>query len=100
MFEKEIINVDKTHRILVTRIQEDERIDPFVVVHIEPFIVFTPQRKGLLFWHNYHCIDFCQGFKYDYERTSDYIEYSDVLQELIDYLPELDKIVTEQGGVL
>ena len=87
MSEKEIINVDKTHRILVTRTQEDERIDPF--------IVFTPQRKGLLFWHNYHCIDFCQGL-----RTADYIEYSDVLQELIDYLPELDKIVTEQGGVL
>lgn len=37
MAEKEIINVDKTHRILVTRTQEDERIDPF--------IVFTPQRK-------------------------------------------------------
>ena len=92
MFEKEIINVDKTHRILVTRTQGDDSI--------EPFIVFTPQRKGLLFWHNYRCIDFCQGFKYDYERTSDYIEYSDVLQELIDYLPELDKIMTEQGGVL
>ena len=40
MFEKEIINVDKTHRILVTRTQEDDRIDPF--------IVFTPQRKGSL----------------------------------------------------
>ena len=92
MPEKEIINVDKTHRIIVTRTQEDERIDPF--------IVFTPQRKGLLFWHNYQCIDYCQGFKYTYERTSDYNEYSDVLQELIDYLPELDKIVTEQGGVL
>lgn len=46
MSEKEIINVDKTHRILVTRAQGDESIDPF--------IVFTPQRKGLLFWHNYH----------------------------------------------
>ena len=41
MSEKEIINVDKPHRILVTRAQEDDRIDPF--------IVFTPQRKGLLF---------------------------------------------------
>ena len=92
MPEKEIINVDKTHRILVTRTQEDERIDSF--------IVFTPQRKGLLFWHNYHCIDFCQGFKYDYERMSDYIEYSDVLQELTAYLAELDKIMTEQVGVL
>ena len=92
MSEKEIINVDKTHRILVTRAQEDDRIDPF--------IVFTPQRKGSLFWHNYHCIDCCQGFKYDYECTSDYIEYSDVLQELIDYLPELDEIMIEQGGVL
>ena len=38
--------------------------------------------------------------KYDYERTSDYIEYSDVLHELIDYLPKLDKIMIEQGGVL
>ena len=92
MFEKEIINVDKTHRILVTRTQGDASIDPF--------IVFTPQRKGLLFWHNYHCIDCCQGFKYDYERTSDYIEYSSVLHELIDYLPELDKMMLEQGGVL
>lgn len=92
MPEKEIIDVDKTHRILVTRTQGD--------VSIDPFIVFTPQRKGLLFWHNYHCIDFCQCFKYDYERTSDYIEYSNVLQELIDYLPELDEIMTEQGGVL
>ena len=44
MFEKEIINVDKTHRILVTREQRD--------VSIDPFIVFTPQRKGLLFWHS------------------------------------------------
>ena len=92
MFDKEIINVDKTHRILVTRSQEDASIDPF--------IVFTPQRKGLLFWHNYQCIDCHEGYKYDYERTSDYIEYSSVLQELIDYLPELDEIVTEQGGVL
>ena len=44
MSEKEIINVDKTHRILVTRTQGADSI--------EPFIVFTPQRKGLLFWHN------------------------------------------------
>lgn len=92
MSKKEIIKVDKTHRILVDRTQGTDSI--------EPFIVFTPQRKGLWFWHNYQCIDYCQGFKYTYERTADYNEYSDVLQELIDYLPELDKIIIEQGGVL
>ena len=92
MSKKEIIKVDKTHRIIVDRTQGTDSI--------EPFIVFTPQRKGLWFWHNYQCIDYCQGFKYAYERTADYNEYSDVLQELIDYLPELDKIIKEQGGVL
>jgi len=92
MFKKEIIKVDKTHRILVDRTQRKDGI--------EPFIVFIPQRKGLLFWNNYYFIDFCQGFKYAYERTADYNEYSDVLQELIDYLPELDKIMIEHGGVL
>lgn len=91
MSKKEIIKVDKTHRIIVNREQASDTIE---------FIVFTPQRKGLLFWHNYHCIDYCQDFKYDYERTADYNEYSDVLQELIDYLPELDKIMIEYGGVL
>lgn len=65
MSKKEIIKVDKTHRILVDGTQG--------IDSIEPFIVFTPQRKGLLFWHNYRCID---------------------------YLPELDKIMIEQGGVL
>lgn len=41
MSNKEIIKVDKTHRILVDRTQGTDSI--------EPFIVFTPQRKGLLF---------------------------------------------------
>lgn len=91
MSKKEIIKVDKTHRILVDRERGKDCI--------KPFVVFTPQRKGLLFWDNYHCIDFCQDFKYDYERDADYDEYDIVLQELIDYLPELDKIMIEYGGV-
>lgn len=89
---KEIIKVDKTHRILVDRERGKDSI--------KPFVVFTPQRKGLLFWDNYHCIDYCQDFKYDYERDADYDEYDVVLQALIDYLPELDRIMIEHGGVL
>lgn len=89
---KEIIKVDKTHRILVDRERGKDSI--------KPFVVFIPQRKGLLFWNNYHFIDFCQDFKYDYERDADYDEYDAILQELIDYFPELDKIKIENGGVL
>lgn len=90
--KKEIVIVDDDHRILIDRERGKDSITPFVV--------FTPQRKGLLFWDNYHCIDFCQDFKYDYERDADYDEYDDVLQELINYLPELDKIMIEYDGVL
>jgi len=90
--KKEIVIVDKDHRILIDREQGKDSI--------KPFVVFMPQRKGLLFWDNYHCIDFCQDFKYDYERDADYAEYDDVLQGLINYLPELDRIMIEYGGVL
>ena len=89
---EEIIKVDRSHRILVDREQGKDSI--------KPFVVFTPQRKCLLSWDNYHCIDFCQDFKYDYERDADYDEYDVVLQSLIDYLPELDRIMIEHGGVL
>ena len=92
MSKKEIIKVDKTHRILVDRERGKDST--------KPFVVFTPQRKGLLFWDNYHCIDFCQDFKYDYERDADHDEYDGVLRSLIDYLSELDRIMIEHGGVL
>ena len=92
MSKKEIIKVNKTHRILVDRERGKDCI--------KPFVVFIPQRKRFLMWDNYHCIDFCQDFKYDYERDADYDEYDKVLQELIDYLPELDNIMIEYGGIL
>ena len=81
--------------------EEDIRITRWVRKDsIKPFVVFTPQRKGFLMWDAYHYIDFCQDFKYAYEREADYDEYDNVLQELIDYLPELDKISIKRGGVL
>lgn len=92
MSKKEIIKVNKTHRILVDRERGKDSI--------KPFVVFIPQRKGFLMWDAYHYIDFCQDFKYAYECEADYDEYDDVLQELIDYLPELDKISIKRGGVL
>lgn len=92
MSKKEIIKVDKRHRILVDRERGKDSI--------KPYVVFIPQRKCFLVWDNYHCIDFCQDFKYDYERYADNDEYDRVLQELIDYLPELDNIMIEYGGVL
>lgn len=91
MSKKEIIEIDETHRIIVDR----ERGKDSLV----PFIVLIPQKKGL-FWHNYHCTDFCQGFKYDYEVCPALYEYEKELKELISYLPELDKVMIEQGGVL
>ena len=92
MSKKEIIKVDRRHRILVDRERGKDSI--------KPFVVFIPQRKGFLMWDAYHYIDFCQDFKYAYEREADYNEYDNVLQELIDYLPELDKISIKRGGVL
>jgi hypothetical protein len=91
MSKKEIIEIDEIHRIIVDR----ERGKDSLV----PFIVLIPQKKKIR-WHNYHCIDFCQDFKYDYEVSVDYMDYDKELKELINYLPELDKIMIEHGGIL
>ena len=89
--KKEIVIVDEDHRILIDRERGKDSI--------EPFIVLIPQKKGL-FWHNYHCTDYCQDFKYDYEVCPALYEYENELKELINYLPELDRIMIEHGGVL
>lgn len=92
MSKKEIIKVDRRHRILVDRERGKDSI--------KPFVVFIPQRKGFLMWDAYHYIDFCQDFKYDYEVSVDYMDYDKELKELINYLPVLDKIMIEYGGIL
>lgn len=91
MSKKEIIEVDEIHCIIVDRERGKDCI--------EPFIVLIPQKKDF-FWHNYHCTDFCQGFKYDYEVCPALYEYEKELKELINYLPELDRVMIEHGGVL
>ena len=88
-YEKVI--VDEDHRILIDRERGKNSI--------EPFIVLIPQKKDF-FWHNYHFTDYCQGFKYDYEIYPALYEYEKELKELISYLPELDKVMIEQGGIL
>lgn len=68
----EIIKVDKCHRIKV--------------IHDE-YDTYIPQRKGLIFWHDYKVYNYDYGFYQEVEFDSS----CDTIEEVIEFMIEEDE---------